>query len=82
MARVRYSAQSLANAKRNTNLQTRLPPAMKIEARFDDPASALVKFISNFDGRVLFTCEGAGRSMPSMKDKSCRVVPDAMTTSA
>lgn len=61
LARVRYSSQSLADAKRSQNLPTRMPPAMKVEARFEDPASALMTFLSDFDGRVLFTCEGAGR---------------------
>ena len=60
-ARIRYSAQSLAENRRNTNIATRLPPALKIEARFDDPASALVGFIQAFEGRILFTTESAGR---------------------
>jgi transcription-repair coupling factor (superfamily II helicase) len=60
-ARIRYSAQSLADNKRNLNLPTRLPPALKIEARFEDPASALTQFVEGFDGRVLFTSESAGR---------------------
>jgi transcription-repair coupling factor (superfamily II helicase) len=60
-ARIRYSAQSLADNKRNRNFPTRLSPALKIEARFEDPASALTQFIDAFDGRVLFTTESAGR---------------------
>ena len=60
-ARIRYSAQSLADNKRNLNLPTRLSPALKIEARFEDPASALTQFVEGFDGRVLFTSESAGR---------------------
>ena len=60
-ARIRYSAQSLAENKRNTNLATRLPPALKIEARYEDPASALMKFMQEFPGQILFTTESAGR---------------------
>ncbi len=60
-ARIRYSAQSLADNKRNTNVPTRLPPALKIEARYEDPASALMSFMQEFEGRILFTTESAGR---------------------
>jgi transcription-repair coupling factor (superfamily II helicase) len=60
-ARIRYSAQSLAQNKRNINLATRLPPALKIEARYEDPANALMTFVQQFDGRILFTTESAGR---------------------
>jgi hypothetical protein len=42
-------------------LPARLPPALRIESRFDDPASALMQFIDNFDGRILFTAESPGR---------------------
>ena len=59
--RVRYSAQSLAESGDNLNLSTRLPPALKIEARYEDPARALMTFMGEFDGRVLFTSESAGR---------------------
>ena len=59
--RVRYSAQSLSESGNNLNLPTRLPPALKIEARYEDPAHALMTFMSEFDGRVLFTSESAGR---------------------
>ena len=60
-ARIRYTAQSLAENKRNINLSTRLSPALKIEARYEDPANALMTFVGKFEGRVLFTTESAGR---------------------
>jgi len=60
-ALLRCSAQSLPESPRNLNLPTRLPPAVKIEARFEDPASALMQFVDSFEGRVLFTTESAGR---------------------
>ncbi|MEO1203488.1 MAG: DEAD/DEAH box helicase, partial [Pseudomonadota bacterium] len=56
-----YSAQSLAERKGYTNLPTRLPPALKIEARYEDPAAGLMQFLNGFDGRILFTAESAGR---------------------
>jgi transcription-repair coupling factor (superfamily II helicase) len=58
---VRYSTQSLAEHRKNINLSTRLPPALKIEARYEDAAGALMQFIDSFDGRVLFTSDSAGR---------------------
>ncbi len=59
-AQVQYSAQSQAEADRHFNFDTRLPPAMKIEARYEDAAASLMQFLSSFDGRVLFTTESPG----------------------
>jgi len=56
-----FSAQSLAENRDNSNLPTRLPPALKIEGRYEDAASALVNFLQTFEGRVLFTSDSAGR---------------------
>jgi len=58
---IRYSAQSLADHRNNHNLPTRMPPALKIEARYEDAAGALMQFLNSFDGRVLFTSDSAGR---------------------
>jgi transcription-repair coupling factor (superfamily II helicase) len=58
---VNYSAQSLAEGPEVRNLPTRMPPALKIEARYEDPAGALIRFLESFDGRVLFTTDSAGR---------------------
>jgi transcription-repair coupling factor (superfamily II helicase) len=58
---IRYSSQSLTDAPGHCNLPTKLPPALKIEARYEDPAGALMKFLENFDGRVLFTTDSPGR---------------------
>ena len=60
-ALIRYSSQSVAETAGNTNLSTRLPPALRVEARYEDPAQALMQFLASFDGRVLFTTESAGR---------------------
>ena len=60
-AQIRYSAQSLAEHRDNRNLTTRMPPALKIEARYEDAAGALMQFLDSFDGRVLFTSDSAGR---------------------
>ena len=60
-AQFRFSAQSLAEHRNNLNLGTRLPPALKVEARYEDAAGALMGFLDSFDGRVLFTSDSAGR---------------------
>ena len=58
---IRYASQSLEDKGNNLNLDTRLPPAMKIEARYDDAAASLVQFLDSFDGRVLFSTDSPGR---------------------
>lgn len=58
-SRISYSAQSLAGAA--VNHDTRLPPAMKIEARYEDAAASLMQFLHSFDGRVLFSTDSPGR---------------------
>jgi len=61
LRQIRISAQSLADHRDNHNLPTRMPPALKIEARYEDAAGALMQFLNAFDGRVLFTSDSAGR---------------------
>jgi len=60
-ATVSYSTQTLSEGRNNHNLPTRLPPALKIEARYEDAAAALMRFLDSFDGRVLFTTDSPGR---------------------
>jgi len=56
---IRYSAQSLGD--KAIDYDTRLPPAMKIEARYEDAAAALIQFLQTFEGRVLFSADSPGR---------------------
>lgn len=56
---IRYSSQTLQGDA--INFETRMPPAMKIEARYEDAAAALVQFLQKFNGRVLFSTDSAGR---------------------
>ena len=56
-----YSGQTLAKGKNTINLATRLPPAVRLEARYEDAAQSLMQFHDTFDGRILFTAESAGR---------------------
>ena len=58
---IRYSAQSIASTGNAVNFDTRLPPAMKIEARYEDAAASLITFLDTFDGRVLFSTDSPGR---------------------
>jgi len=58
-SRIRYSAQTLTGNA--VNYETRLPPAMKIEARYEDAAASLMQFLQSFDGRVLFSTDSPGR---------------------
>jgi transcription-repair coupling factor (superfamily II helicase) len=60
-AQIRYSAQTLADDQTTLNFETRKPPAMKIEARYEDAAASLMQFLQSFDGRVLFTTDSPGR---------------------
>ena len=60
-SRVRYSTRSLAETSGSVNFETRMPPALKIEARYEDAAGALMQFLGSFDGRVLFTTDSPGR---------------------
>ena len=58
---ISYSAQSLAEGRGNINFDTRLPPAMRIEARYEDAAASLMQFLESFEGRVLFSTDSPGR---------------------
>lgn len=60
-AALEYAAQSLPEKGTTLNFETRLPPAMKIEARYEDAAAALMQFLESFDGRVLFSTDSPGR---------------------
>jgi transcription-repair coupling factor (superfamily II helicase) len=58
---IRYSSQTLAESSANVNLSTRIPPAIRVEARYEDAAAALIEFLESFDGRILFTADSPGR---------------------
>ena len=58
---VEYSGQSLREDDGAVNLPMRLPPAVRVEARYEDAARALMTFLDAFDGRVLFTADSPGR---------------------
>jgi transcription-repair coupling factor (superfamily II helicase) len=43
------------------NFATRAPPGLRIDARSDEPARELARFLGDFQGRVLIAAESAGR---------------------
>ena len=43
------------------NFATRSPPALRIDARSEEPARELARFLSDFQGRALIAAESAGR---------------------
>ncbi len=61
LTRIRYSERTLADGPGVHNPSTRLPPAVRIESRFEDAAAQLMQFLDAFEGRVLFTTDSAGR---------------------
>ncbi len=58
---IAYSSQSLRESESSLNLPSRLPPAIRIEAKYEDAARALVEFLKSHKGRVLFTADSPGR---------------------
>ena len=60
-SQVRYSANAVADGPATTNFDTRMPPPMKIETRYEDAAASLMQFVGNFPGRTLFSTDSPGR---------------------
>jgi len=59
--RIEFSGNSLEESTGTLNLSTRMPPALKIESRYEDAAASLMQFLNSFDGQVLFTTDSPGR---------------------
>ena len=59
--RAEFSNRKLGDARGVFDLPTRVPPALRIEARYEDAAAQLMQFLDSFRGRVLFTTDSAGR---------------------
>ena len=51
----------LEQAAGRQNYLTSIPPQLTLTAQQDNPCQALTQFINNFDGRILFAAETAGR---------------------
>jgi len=48
-------------AEQGVDLGSARPPSLKLDARASEPAAALLGFLLQFEGRVLFTAESPGR---------------------
>jgi transcription-repair coupling factor (superfamily II helicase) len=59
--RIHAQTFELDDSAGNLNYQTVIPPQLTFNARQDRPCDALLQFIDNFDGRILFAAETAGR---------------------
>ena len=58
---IEYSPHSLQDRPTVLNAATRTPPALKIETRYEEASAALMRFLGEFEGRVLFTADSPGR---------------------
>ncbi len=56
-----FTNRKLGGAAGSLDLSTQVPPALRIEARYEDAAAQLMQFLKGFEGRVLFTTDSAGR---------------------
>ncbi|AMN47289.1 transcription-repair coupling factor [Steroidobacter denitrificans] len=57
---------------------TRPPPNLRIDARREEPAQALIEFLSDFNGHVLIAAESAGRRemlLDILQQRNLRPVP-------
>jgi len=59
--RIHAQTFELDDSAGNQNYTTITPPQLTLNARQDRPCDALLQFIDNFDGRILFAAETAGR---------------------
>ena len=59
--RIGWSNHSLPERSDTLNVATRKPPALRIESRYEDASKALMAFLDEFEGRVMFTADSPGR---------------------
>ena len=59
--RAEFTNRKLGGSAAGVDLATQVPPALRIEARYEDAAAQLMHFLARFEGRVLFTTDSAGR---------------------
>jgi len=59
--RIHAQTFELDDSAGNQNYSTVIPPQLTLNARQDRPCDALLQFLDNFDGRILFAAETAGR---------------------
>ncbi len=59
--RIHSQTFELESGSGKQNYFTSIPPQLTLTAQQDNPCEALAKFIANFEGRILFAAETAGR---------------------
>ncbi len=65
--------------KHGVNFATAKPPALALDGRASDPSAALRRFVSEFDGRILFAAESAGRREQLLETlRGCDIHPAAV----
>ncbi|MDF1588944.1 MAG: transcription-repair coupling factor [Gammaproteobacteria bacterium] len=60
-ARLNAQTFELEQGAGKLNYRSQLPPQLTLNARHEKSCEALIQFIDNFDGRILFAAETAGR---------------------
>ena len=58
---ISYTQKSLTQNKKNINLDTKSVPSLMINVLHKEPSKELLRFISNFKGKILFTAESIGK---------------------
>lgn len=59
--RIHISSQTEANKAGHYNFASQLPPMLPVQAQSATPLASLKTFIEEFDGRIIFCAESAGR---------------------
>jgi len=59
--RIQLQHFELHDAKHGKNFAVAKPPSLNLDARAPDPSAALRRFTEQFQGRILFAAESAGR---------------------
>lgn len=60
-SRTHVSSHTLDNRAGHHNFSSSLPPTLPVQAQSETPLSSLKSFLMEFEGRVLFCAESAGR---------------------
>jgi transcription-repair coupling factor (superfamily II helicase) len=69
----------LHEVKHGANFATAKPPAVALDGRASDPSAALRKFVSEFNGRILFVAESPGRREALLETlRGCDIHPTAV----
>ncbi len=69
----------LHDVKHGINFATAKPPSLALDGRASEPSAALRKFVSEFEGRILFAAESPGRREALLETlNGCDIHPSAV----